>query len=293
MTISETLKQTQALLLNAGISNARQEAPWLLAHVLGRKIQTFLPDGNLGITELEQDALQHLLRRRMANEPLQYILGTTEFYSLELEVGPGVLIPRPETECLVEFAVEKYPGTGRICDLCTGSGAVALALAAELPDTEIIGVDISPKALHYAKKNLVRHGFGNVAFLKGDLYAPFKNDEKFALVTANPPYVSPSEYAALPPDVSNHEPGLALVAENDGLAILRRIAKESRSHLAAEGWLLCEIGSEQGGSVKTIFRNCGYCNVDIRQDYTGRDRVLRAQALSGPSDQSDPTNLVQ
>lgn len=278
MTIQELLAQATADLAAIGIQNASQEGGWILAHVLGIETQQLqiIPH-----TRVDQDKLESALRlvtRRRRGEPLQYILGTTEFHGLELRVGPGVLVPRPETERLVDFALERDPGYGPICDLCTGSGAIPLALASQLDDRRpITGLDLSPDALSYACRNAEDLNIDNVEFLLSDLWAQIAPSAQFALVTANPPYVTRDEYADLPTDVRDHEPSLALLAENDGLAIIERIARESWPYMAPGAWLLCEIGSEQGTAARIIFEQEGWQRVRVRQDYARRDRVLEAQ----------------
>ncbi|MCK5801700.1 MAG: peptide chain release factor N(5)-glutamine methyltransferase [Lentisphaeria bacterium] len=275
MTIEELLAQSAAQLVGVGIQNARQEAGWLLAHVLGHSPIAVPVCGSERVPREKVECFQELLVCRLAGEPLQYIIGSTEFYGLELAVGPGVLIPRPETERLVDFAVELCPSPGSVCDLCTGSGAVALALAHELGENvEVTAVDISEKALAYARRNAESLALDHVEFLLGDLFGPVPPDARFDVVTANPPYVSPSAYNALPEEVRAHEPRLALWADDCGLALVRRIAEEARHFLSPHGYLLCEISSEQGAGAVDLLTALGYTQIEVRKDYTGRDRVV-------------------
>lgn len=263
----ELLDEATRSLLAAGIGNAASEARWLLDHVLGE----------VPAAEAET-RFRERLGRRLAGEPLQYVMGSAEFHAVELEVGPGVLIPRPETERLVDFALARYPGHHGICDLCTGSGAIILALAHARPEVEpMVGIDLSPEALAYARRNRERLGLHRVGFIEGDLFAPLQADIRFGLVTANPPYVSPDEYDALPDEVRAWEPRLALYAEDRGLALIRRLAAESFHRLVPGGWLLCEIGSEQGADAAAICREAGFTQVEILRDYCGRDRVVAAE----------------
>jgi release factor glutamine methyltransferase len=188
-----------------------------------------------------------------------------------------VLIPRPETERLVDFALEVCPASGPVCDLCTGSGAIALALAHERPRLgPVWATDLSDEALAYARRNATRLGLA-VSFLCGDLWAPVPADVRFGLVTANPPYVSPDAFAVLPAEVRDYEPRLALWADGGGLALVRRIADESRGRLGPGAAVLCEISSEQGTEARSAFLEAGYGPVEVRQDYTGRDRVVVAR----------------
>lgn len=276
---AETMMAEATIALVAiGIDNGRQEAGWILSRVLGELPLSAQPCG-AGV-ELPTAVVAHfrqLLSRRLAGEPLQYILGDVDFHCVNLLVGPGVLIPRPETEQLVEFALALYPGEGPICDLCTGSGAIALALATSLPQAEVTGIDLSPAALVWARRNRERLGLNNAQFLAGDLFTPLPTDACFALITANPPYVSAADYELLPAVVKNYEPELALLADDRGLAIIRRIAADARRRLLPKAWLLCEIGEEQGDEVGDILRACDYNDVAIRKDYAGKNRVAVAQ----------------
>jgi release factor glutamine methyltransferase len=250
-------------LLAAGIENGRQEARWMVEASRG-----------------SGERIRGWLRRRKAGEPLQYILGDVEFYGLRLVVGPGVLIPRPETEQLVELVLRATAAKPlRVCDLCTGSGAIALALAKERPDWSIAAVDISPDALEYARRNLDMHGLSNVTLLQGDLMDVFQEEERFDVIVSNPPYVSEGEYAELDATVRDWEPRLALEAGPDGLDILRRIAREGAAHLAGGGGVFCEIGETQGMAVAELFAAEGYSSCDIFRDYAGKERFLLAQAL--------------
>ncbi len=265
-----------AALRASGIENGLQEARWLWQGIT-RALPGQPGNASLDVPPEAQEAFHAWLRRRLAGEPLQYILGSAEFYGLELEVGPGVLIPRPETERLVDFALELSPDTGPACDLCTGSGAIALALARHRPGLgPFWACDLSAEALAYARRNGARLGL-EIAFRQGDLWAAIPPGLQFALVTANPPYVSPAAYDALPREVRDHEPRLALWADQDGLALVRRIACESRGRLRPGGILLCEISSEQGPAARDAFLAAGYAPVEVRQDYCRRDRVIAAR----------------
>ena len=275
MTGAGALKAAAAALRDAGIENAFQEARWCFEQALRTRSGTLSAAHARRMPCKELRDFQRMIQRRTEGEPLQYILGSTTFYGLELLVGPGVLIPRPETERLVDLALRHYAGAGVICDLCTGSGAIALALAAEIgPDVPILAADISSQALGYARRNLARFGFDNVHFWQGDLFAAVPHKTLFAMVTANPPYVSPESYASLPRDVKDHEPPVALVAADSGLALVRRVAEEAHVRLQPGGRILCEISSEHGAAAQDIYRQCGYTRVTVEKDYTGRDRIV-------------------
>lgn len=261
-------EQLHHQLAAAGIENAPQEARWML-ELVRRKTTDEAARAAL---------LAEWLRRRTSGEPFQYVVGSVEFYSVELAVGPGVLIPRPETELLVEHALhlvaETPPGTP-ILDLCTGSGAIPLALAHERPDLDYTGIDLSTEALRWAKQNLAALQPPHCQFLLGDLFAPLGTPRPcFQLITANPPYVSPDEYRALPPEVKDFEPRLALEATDDGLALEKRIADEARQWLLPGGWLLLEIGETQGSRLQDYCTALGYQQVAVLKDLAEKPRFV-------------------
>ena len=268
MTTWETIRNQ---LRANGIENCDQEARWMLQ----------LAARQTGTAKTQAEILHDWLRRRCAGEPFQYVVGSVEFYSIELAVGPGVLIPRPETELLVEEALallQPIPAGSAVLDLCTGSGAIPLALAHERPDLEYTGIDLSPEALRWAEKNRAALKPPKCRFLLGDLFAPLGIPApKFQLVTANPPYVSPDEYRVLPPEVKDFEPRLALEAQEDGLALEKRIAKEARDFLLPGGWLLLEIGEKQGPAMEEYLQFLEYQQVKIIKDLSGRNRIAHAR----------------
>ena len=259
------LREATARLAAAGVENAAQEARWMVE--LARREAT------------PQERLEAMLRQREAGVPFQYAVGSTEFYCIELEVGPGVLIQRPETELLVEEALrllKDAPAGTRVLDLCTGSAAIPLAMAAERPDLDYTAVDLSPEALAWARRNAARLKPPHLQLLQGDLFEPLAAGGQFALVTANPPYVSPSEYAALEPEIKEHEPRLALEAEDDGLAVACRILDEARPFMASGAFLLMEMGETQGRALQERALADGFSDVRILRDLTGRDRFVFA-----------------
>lgn len=231
-----------------------------------------------GVTAEER--LEEWVSRRISGEPFQYIVGSVEFYSVELEIGPGVLIPRPETEQLVEFALDAIRAihSPHVLDLCTGSGAIALAIASERKDAACTGVDISEEALFWARRNLSRLGVPNCRLLKGDLFAPLERSEEFDLITANPPYVSPEEYECLPKVVKEYEPRMALEAEEEGLALERRIINEAPRWLKPGGMLILEMGEGQGDALRKSMASAGFSGIEIRRDLAGRERIALGRA---------------
>ena len=276
-TLRTVQKEGAARLSEAGIEQADREAAWLLEYVTGRPGLDFLLHDAATADPVVVKRFLALVERRVAGEPLQYVMGSAEFYGRLFTVGPGVLIPRPETEHLVELALARAPGHGAILDLCTGSGIIPITLALELPQRcGIVGVDISLTALSYAHRNGREHG-APVAWVAGDLAEPLRRDAQFTMITANPPYISPPEYEALSPEVRDHEPKLALHADANGLALIDRIAAAARRLLAPGGSVLCEIGSEQGPAAAECFIAHGFGDVQIEPDLTRRDRFIWAQ----------------
>ncbi len=227
----------------------------------------------------EQALYARAIERRRRFEPVQYITGKTEFFGLELAVGPAVLIPRPETEGLVEAVLGRVPSDVpvRIADVGTGSGAIAIALALRLPKARIVGVDVSPAALWVAQENAERHGAADrVRFLFGDLLSGTNQEqERFEAVVSNPPYVPTMERESLHPQVSAWEPERALFAGEDGLAIYRRLIPQTAERLVAGGLLAMEIGHGQERAIRELLR--GWCGVQVLPDLQGIARVVVAR----------------
>lgn len=276
----EAIDTARQALRAAGLDNPEQEGRWMAEQVCR---DFALPSQtDVSWTSPMQERLHDFIRRRRAGEPLQYVLGNTDFHELSpLLVGPGVLIPRPETEQLVETALRLYPGQGAICDLCTGSGAIALALARQLPRTTVHATDISAAALLWARRNRALHALDNVVLHQGDLCAPLPPDFRFSLITANPPYVSADEWDSLPDVVKAHEPADALLASDHGLAFYRRIARETRPYLLPDAVLVMEIGASQGEAVAALLAAQAWQDIHIVQDYQTRDRIVTARLAAG------------
>ncbi|MBI4224251.1 MAG: peptide chain release factor N(5)-glutamine methyltransferase [Deltaproteobacteria bacterium] len=247
----ETLKEAIRELEAAGCETPRLDAEVLLAHALGcERHEIYLGPGTrdqgLG-TEKKFKLFEDYIERRKNREPAAYITGTKEFWSLPIKVTPDVLIPRPETETLVNAALEKVPGPWSlvpgpfILDLCTGSGCVAAALAKELPDARFVVSDISPRALTVARGNL-KFAEGRVAFIQSDLFENITGP--FDLIVSNPPYVASKDWEGLQPEIKNFEPRLALDGGTDGLDFIRKILQDAPRCLKSNGWLILENGSE-------------------------------------------------
>lgn len=232
--------------------------------------------------ELDQtkvDVFNRLMERRIKNEPIAYITGEKEFYSRTFSIERSVLIPRPETELLVEETLRAADGMERpaILDIGTGSGCVAVTLACELKNAKIYGADISPEALALAAKNARRHGSRDkILFVRGNLTDPFKKDA-FDIVASNPPYISEREFKALPPEIKDFEPRSSLIAGEDGLYFIRQIIPGAGYILKNGGWCLLEIGAGQSSAVETIFREAGFTEISSSRDINEIERVVRAR----------------
>jgi len=262
-----------------GVDSPRLCGELLLSNVLGcTRLELYLRfEQPLSPEELA--AFKAMILRRKGREPVDYILGSREFYGLEFLVGPGVLVPRPETEHLVEEALARLEGleAPRVLDLCTGSGAVALTLAHERPDAEVTGCDISPEALTWARRNA--HNLDlqeRVRWLMGDLWEPVAAGSGFFdVITANPPYVTTAEMDELPPEVGRFEPRLALEGGADGLDIVRSIIAGAGAHLRPLGWLLVELGAGQASQATRLAQASGaFAEVGLVKDLAGIERVL-------------------
>ena len=252
------------------------EAALLFRSVFGLGRQELLLRGGEAASPDLAGAFWELVRRRLAGEPLQYLLGEWEFYGLPFRVGPGVLIPRPETELLVDAALKAVAGipSPAVLDLCSGSGCVPVAIACRRPDARVTGVELSPEAFRYFRENASLNGAGNVTPLLGDAFAlPPEVRGPFAAITANPPYIRRGELASLQAEVQR-EPVLALDGGEDGLDFYRRQPGLCLPLLAPGGVLLLEIGEDQGEAVAGLAAAAGFRQVEVRKDLSGLDRVV-------------------
>lgn len=248
-----------------------EEAELLLAHVLDRSRSWLYAHRDDPVGPADAERYRALLARRAAGEPVAYLTGRRGFWSFDLRVTPDTLIPRPETELLVELALARLPATAglRLADLGTGSGAIALALAHERPRARVVAVDLSPGALEVARANAAELGLANVEFRQGDWLAPLAG-ERFDLIASNPPYIAEGDPHL---DDLRHEPAPALSSGQDGLDAIRTIAREAPGHLVPGGWLLLEHGWDQGDAVRAILDAAGFDEVRTDRDLEDRDRV--------------------
>jgi release factor glutamine methyltransferase len=260
-----------------GIDTARLDAELLLAHALGTTRLQLVIDAKRPLDPSELEKMRELVRRRRAREPVAYLLGRREFYGRTFRVDARVLVPRPDTETLVDVALEGTRHVSlsmRALDLCTGSGCVAISLARERPTSFVVGTDVSTDALAVAQDNALRLGAYNLAFRHGDLFGPLDPAWRFDVVVSNPPYIPTHEIASLDADVRDFEPRLALDGGDDGLAFLRRIVDGARAWLAAGGLLAVEVGAGEAEQVATLFTENGFAGVQVRRDYGRIERVV-------------------
>jgi release factor glutamine methyltransferase len=260
-----------------GNEGARLDVELLLGRVLGLDRIGLIMQSERVLAPSELTTFKELFKRRRAGEPVAYLLGEREFYGILLRVDARVLIPRPDSERLVEVALERTRQrsmSGAALDLCTGSGCVAIAFARQRPTWSVTASDISPEALEVARGNAHRTGaVRNLRLLQGSLFAPVSG-ERFDLISANPPYIAAGEIAGLPVDVRDFEPRLALDGGADGLVFVREIAALAPAHLKPRGLLALEIGADQGAAALAILRERGYAEVELARDLGGRDRVV-------------------
>ena len=280
-TIRRIVKWISDDLAGRQFASPRLDAELIVAQALALdRVKLYLDlDRPLAAPELAE--IRALVARRRKHEPMAYLRGRREFFGRDMIVTPAVLVPRPETETLVERALELLPkeSAGRVLDLCTGSGCIGVTLLAERPSLHGVLTDLSPDALAVAKQNAEKYDVVSRADLReGDLFGALPADaEPFDLVVANPPYIAARERAALDPDVRDFEPAMALFADDEGLAIVRRIAEGAAARTKAGASLLIEIGAAQGPATRAILESAGYVDVRIHADLAQRDRVAEGR----------------
>ncbi|BDU36292.1 peptide chain release factor N(5)-glutamine methyltransferase [Vibrio nigripulchritudo] len=273
LSIEDTLKAATEKLIESGSESPSLDAAVLLCHALDKPRSYLLTWPEKLLTPEQDKDFVSLLERRQNGEPVAYIVGEREFWSLPLKVSPSTLIPRPDTERLVELALEKITSTsGSVLDLGTGTGAIALAIASELPSHNIVGVDIREEAKTLATENAQQLNLRNASFLQGSWFSPVSEGTKFACIVSNPPYIDACDPRLKQGDV-RFEPLSALVADEKGMADLSYIATHAKSYLEQDGWLLMEHGYEQGKAVRDVLESLGYSDVATEKDYAGNDRV--------------------
>ena len=279
--IADSLTNAEAMLAASGVAESRREAISLLM-LATQKDKTFIysrPEYEL--TDKEFTTFRSAVERRSLREPLQYIKGTQEFFGLEFEVTPDVLIPRPETEMVVEHAIEilRETPSGFFCDVGTGSGCIAISILNAIPDANAIALDISARAIALARRNAQRHGvIDRIRFIESDVFSAV-GDEQFSIIVSNPPYIPLTELSGLQPEVHDHEPHNALTDGSDGLSIIRRLVTESPRFLSKGGRLLLEIGFGQSAAVAEMFDSGRWDSTEIFGDLQGIPRLISARLI--------------
>jgi release factor glutamine methyltransferase len=280
-TVGRLLEWTAKFLAQKGSESPRLDAEVLLAHALGCKRIDLYTRYEDTAPEEGRHVFRDLVRRRTEGCPVAYLVGRKEFFSLELEAGPAVLIPRPDSECVVDecLRLARQLPEARVLDVGTGSGNLAIAVAKQKKDARVTATDLSAEALAVARRNAEKHGVaGRMTFLQGDLFGPVPADERFDFILSNPPYVPHDDVAALAPGVRDYEPHLALDGGPDGYAVFDRLLAEALDHLKPGGYLIVEIGSPQEGPARQRFEaHPGYELGPTLRDGSGHPRVLRAR----------------
>jgi release factor glutamine methyltransferase len=286
MTVHDIINEATNDFEAVGIPSARLDAEVLLSFSLGCDHLEFYKNPDMTISETKLSAFRNLIFRRSQWEPVAYITGRKEFWTFVLEVNSSVLIPRPDTEIIVEEALNlcrKMDSSEiKILDIGTGSGAIAIALASEITGAKVVATDISLPALNLAQKNAAALGLKEkIDFRQGDLFEPL--DDIFDIIVCNPPYIAADEYEKLPAGVKDYEPREALLAGKSGLEFYEKLIYQAAGFLKKNGWLLLEIGAKQEAGVRGIMEAAGfYDSIEMRRDYAGLPRVMKARRkLSG------------
>jgi release factor glutamine methyltransferase len=274
LSIAEVLRDATEILQNAGVPEARREAGSLLSFVIAKDRTFLIAHADDELDDQQVDQYREAVERRAAGEPLQYITGVQDFFGREFRVTPEVLIPRPETELLVEAALEVSKTATTICDIGTGSGCIALTLLCELKDARAVAVDKSPAALEVARFNAQKLSVADrVEFVVSDCFDALDNRE-FELIVSNPPYVSADVVSGLQREVRDHEPLVALSPGRDGLSVIRRLIHEAPAFLKRNGHLIMEIGFDQGEAVHQLIDASVWQLLEIRPDLQCIPRIV-------------------
>lgn len=280
MTIAEILKLTEDFFAKKLIKNARLDAEILLAEVLKTNRLNLYLQQDKPLKEDEINLYREYVKQRATHKPIQYIIGHTFFYGNKIFVNQNVLIPRPDTEILVERAIEiiKIKKYHKILEVGFGSGAILVSLAKELPNVKFTGIDISKKALEIAKKNIEAYSLSNVELRVEDI-KKFNSNDQFDMIISNPPYISKTEFEKLDKEVKEYEPQIALTDSGDGLTYYRIIIEQSSSLLRKNGTIIFEIGYNQFEDVKKLLENNNFENIFYQKDYNNHIRVIGGEKI--------------
>ncbi|MBR6741374.1 MAG: peptide chain release factor N(5)-glutamine methyltransferase [Clostridia bacterium] len=277
MTIFEAYNHTKLKLKAAGIEDSVFEAKAIIRHITGLTNSEILTKYTNELTEFQQNNLTAILRQREIRYPLQYILGEWEFYKYTFKVGVGVLVPRSDTEVLVEECAEylKNIEKPRVLDLCAGSGCIGISIAKDYPDSAVVLVEKYPEAKRYLDENITLNGAYNAMSILGDVFEGTANTEKYDLIVSNPPYIPPKEMEIISPE-TRFEPQTALLGGEDGLDFYRAIIKNYKNSLKDGGMLAFEVGINEAESVKSCLSDGGFAKITVIKDLNGIDRVVAA-----------------
>ena len=286
MTVRDAISEAKIILENAGIEDAFNNALTLMGKINNFSLTDYYIKGNENISREEYEAFSKMIERRLKHEPLQHILGTVNFYGFVYKVSKDVLIPRPETEILIEKTVERIKKSGKngnavesdklaVCDMCTGSGCIIITLykLGIVDCSKSSAVDISKAALNIARENASMHDC-DVEFIESDLFTELDKSKKFNLIISNPPYIPTSDIASLSKEVREYDPLLALDGAEDGLLFYRRIIDTAADYLKRDGLLAFETGYNQGDEIRRMMLSHSFTDVDIIRDYAGLDRIV-------------------
>ncbi len=277
MTIFEAYNHTKQKLKSAGIEDFVFEAKIIIKHITGLNNSQILTEYTKELTEFQQNNLTAILRQREIRYPLQYILGEWDFYKYKFKVGVGVLIPRSDTEVLVEECAKFLQGkpSPKVLDLCAGSGCIGISLAKDFPDSAVVLVEKYTEALRYIEQNVKFNSVENTYVLQGDIFDGTANNESYDLIVSNPPYIPPKEMSLTSPEVK-FEPETALLGGEDGLDFYRAIIKNYKNSLKPQGMLAFEVGINEAEQVKSILMDQGFDKIEIVKDFNEIERVVTA-----------------
>jgi release factor glutamine methyltransferase len=279
VSIAEALRLAADVLDRNGVADARREAGALLSHVIGKDRTFLLSHAEDSVSENDAERFREVVERRAGGEPAQYIIGSQDFYGRTFRVTPAVLIPRPETELLIEAALEVLNADAKICDVGTGSGCIAITLLCERNDARAVAIDVSEEALNIAQENASAQSVGTrIEFVRSDCFTALNPEtDLFDLVLSNPPYVSAHMLPGLQREVRDHEPQIALSPGEDGLSVIRRLLNDSPHFLRENGYLIMEIGFDQGEAVQQLVAENVWVLKEIRPDLQCIPRIVVLQ----------------
>ena len=275
MTIFEAYNKTKKELAAAGIEDYVFEAKQILRHITGFSNVQIISNPHKKLSLFEENNLTAIIKQRLIRYPLQYIIGEWGFYGGNFKVGPGVLVPRVDTETLIDIALEflKDREKSQVCDLCTGSGCIGITVAREKSDSFVTAVEKYEEALRYARENAKLNGTENIEFISGDVFEGAGAEKQYDLILSNPPYIPPEEMKEISPE-AKFEPETALLGGEDGLDFYRAIIKGYKASLVDGGMMAFEVGMGEAEAVAELIKNQGFCDIGTRQDAAGIERVV-------------------